>query len=216
MADHRRRVALAAAVLLLAHAAAAAPPAAAPGANASAGANTSAAPVATPIRAPVTRLPSEISPTVSIFFLDDLIPFADDPETNVCIEMVKRASSFSARRLNFGAGPSKCMARMAFIARELVVSSLTVPLTRCAALHPHPHPHPHTHPVITWYFKDFDGDAVPDFYCFRQNTNAECIKFGPEILATYTEGLEACVKFAVSGSCRRWGPEPARPPALQP
>jgi hypothetical protein len=48
------------------------------------------------------RLPSEISPTVSIFFLEDVIPFADDEESSVCIEMVKRASGFAARRLNFG------------------------------------------------------------------------------------------------------------------
>ena len=42
----------------------------------------------------------EFSPTVSIFFLEDLVPFADDPSTNQCIEMVKRASSFNSRRLN--------------------------------------------------------------------------------------------------------------------
>ena len=103
MGEHGYRATCAAAVLmaLLAHVAGA-------GTNMTAAAaavlNDTAAP-ATAVRAPVPRLPSEISPTVSIFFLEDLIPFADEPESNVCIEMVKRASSFSARRLNFGAGP---------------------------------------------------------------------------------------------------------------
>jgi hypothetical protein len=67
----------------------------------------------------------EISPSVSIFFLEDLIGISGDPSnggTNQCIEAVHRAAAFNNKRVNF---------------------------------------------VITWYFKDTDGDATPDFYCFR-------------------------------------------------
>jgi hypothetical protein len=53
----------------------------------------------------IPRSPVEFSPTISIFFLEDLVPFADDPSTNQCIEMVKRASSFNSRRLNMMCAP---------------------------------------------------------------------------------------------------------------
>jgi hypothetical protein len=51
-------------------------------------------------QATIPRRPVEFSPSVSIFFLEDMVPFADDPSTNQCIEMVKRASSFNSRCLN--------------------------------------------------------------------------------------------------------------------
>jgi hypothetical protein len=56
---------------------------------------------ATNASAPVARKPQEFSPTISLFFLEDVIPFASNPESSVCIEQVKRASAFKAKRLNY-------------------------------------------------------------------------------------------------------------------
>jgi hypothetical protein len=51
--------------------------------------------------APIARAPVEISPTVSLFFLEDVLPLREDPESSICMDQVKRASAFNARRLNF-------------------------------------------------------------------------------------------------------------------
>ena len=51
--------------------------------------------------APLPRKPIEFSPSISLFFLEDVVPFAADPTSNVCIEQVKRSSAFNAKRLNF-------------------------------------------------------------------------------------------------------------------